>query len=170
MKSPFHVHSQHRSGILGSALRSALTFRLLLARRRMVSTAPFSLALPEIRMTVCPEGRLPVSLHSPRPRSCCATASAKAPRWRQRRRTPHTGRRKRRDLSALIWASRLGSRDCLVLALLVLMCLPRETISTPEETRKSKKEGMDPRLQKRKEWKKLSFLNFSVEFCIVIHE
>lgn len=60
-------------------------------------------------------------------------------------------RKEMRDLTALMWASRLGSQESMVLALIVLMWRHRETISTPEETRKHKKGGMDPRLQKRKE-------------------
>lgn len=50
-----------------------------------------------------------------------------------------------------MWASRLGSQESLVLALIVLLGVPREAISTAEEPRKNKKGGMDLRLQKKKE-------------------
>lgn len=54
-------------------------------------------------------------------------------------------------MSTLLWASGLGSQESLFWALVVRMWHCRDTISTQEETRKHKKGGMDPRLQKRKE-------------------
>ena len=72
-----------------------------------------------------------------------------------------------RVLSALKWASRLGSRESLVWVLIVVMCLAREAISSPEETRKSKKGGMDPRLQKRKEREKRRFAVFRLSSVLL---
>jgi hypothetical protein len=54
-------------------------------------------------------------------------------------------------MRALMWTSKLGSQESLVWDFIVLMCLPREKISIPEEARKDRKGGIDTTLQKRNE-------------------
>ena len=167
-QGPFRARSQHRSGVLGSALWSTLTLKLLFAQSRMVSTALLSLAFPEIRMTACPEGQAAIiPMQTITPTLLCHSISNGIENKAAQSDSTYRQKKETRDLSARVWASRLGSPEPLVLALIILICLPRENTSIPEETRKSKKEGMDARLQKRKEWKKLSFAMFKLSSVLL---
>ena len=159
----FCVRSQHRS-----ALWSTLTLKLLFAQSRMVSTALLSLAFPEIRMTACPEGQAAIiPTQTITPTLLCHSVSNGIKNKAAQSDNTYRQKKETRDLSARVWASMLGSPEPLVLALIILLCLPRENTSIPEETRKSKKEGMDARLQKRKEWKKLSFAMFKLSSVLL---
>ena len=167
-QGPFHVCSQHRPGILGSVLWSTLTLRLLWAQSRMVSTALLSLAFPEIRMTACPEGQAAIiPTQTIAPALLCHSVSNGIENKAAHGDSAYRQKKETRDPSARLWASRLGSREPLVLSLIILTCLPRENTSTPKETKKSKKEGMDARQQKRKEWKTLSFATFKLSSVLL---
>ena len=144
-QGPFHVCSQHRPGILGSVLWSTLTLRLLWAQSRMVSTALLSLAFPEIRMTACPEGQAAIiPTQTIAPALLCHSVSNgienKAAhgdsRYRQKKET--------RDPSARLWASRLGSREPLVLASSSSRASPGRTPAPQRKPRKARRKGWMP--------------------------